>query len=145
MKTNLISISGAVIFRDSRGKRQFFVVKMGEEDKWELPKVTVRRGESSVRASIRLINETAGMNVRILEEAGRSTGATVVGGKSVPQRHYYYLMLYKAGGEVLTFTKYEWLEYAQAFKKLELKREKEVLKSGRDIMKEWEKGKTKKR
>jgi hypothetical protein len=143
MKTNLITTSGGVIFRDSRGKRQFFVVKMGEEDRWEFPKVTVRKGESSVRAILRLTGEMAGMNTRVLEEAGRSTGTTVVGGKSMPQRHFYYLMIYKAGGETLVFNKYLWLEYGNAIKKLELKKEKDVLRNGREVLKEWEKTKGK--
>lgn len=144
MKTNLITTSGGVIFRDSRGKRQFFVVKMGEEDKWELPKVTVRKGESSVRAILRMTGEMAGMNTRVLEEAGRSVGTAVVGGRSVPQRHFYYLMLYKAGGEILVFNRYEWLEYGKALKKLELKKEKEILRNGHEVLKEWEKTRGKK-
>lgn len=145
MKTNLISISGGVIFRDSRGKRQFFVVKMGEEDQWEFPKVTVRRGESSVRAIIRTTTEMAGMNIRILEEAARFSGTTSVGGKTIPQRQYYYLMFYKAGGEILGFNRYEWLEYGKAVRKLESKREKDVLRSAREVLKEWEKKKAKKK
>lgn len=144
MKTNLITTSGGVIFRDSRGKRQFFVVKMGEEERWELPKVTVRKGESSVRAILRMTGEMAGMNTRVLEEAGRSTGTTVVGGKSIPQRHFYYLMIYKAGGEILVFNKYQWLEYGKAIAKLEFKKEKDILRNGREVLKEWEKARGKK-
>lgn len=135
-----ILIGGAVVFRDSRGKRQFLLVRQKEEDNWEIAKVTVRRGESSVRAVIRMTSEQAGMSARVLEEAGRFTGTTVVNGKSIPQKFYYYVMVLKSGGsEVIGFYQYKWLKYEDANKKLESKREKEMLKGARDFLKEWEK------
>lgn len=135
-----ILIGGAVVFRDQRGKRQFLVVKPKEDAGWEIPKVTVRRGESSVRAVIRMTGEQGGMTARVLEEAGRGTGTTVVNGKSVPQKFLYYLMLQKAGTtEIMGMGDYKWLEYGKASQKLSLKRDKDMLKGGRDVLKEWEK------
>lgn len=140
MKNNQIIVGGAIVFREVRGKKQYFLAKLGEEDKWEFPKVNARRGESSVRASLRMMGEMAGMNAKILEEAGRANALLSLNGKSVPQRFYYYLMSYKAGGEVLGFQDYAWLEYSEALKKLYLKREKDMLKGARDALKKWEKG-----
>ncbi len=135
-----ILIGGAIAFKDNRGKRQFLVVKQKEDSDWEIPKVTVRKGESSVRAVIRMTSEQAGMSARVLEEAGRATGTTIINAKSIPQKYYYYLMLQKAGGtEVIGFFDFQWLEYGQALKKLVLKREKEMFKGGHDVLKEWEK------
>lgn len=135
-----ILIGGAVVFRDNRGKRQFLVVKQKEEVGWEIPKVTVRKGESSVRAVIRMTGEQGGMTARVLEEAGRATTTTVLNGKSIPQKFFYYLMLQKAGAlEIVGMGDYQWLEYGQASKKLALKRDKEMLKGGKDVLKEWEK------
>jgi 8-oxo-dGTP pyrophosphatase MutT (NUDIX family) len=135
-----ILIGGAIVFKDNRGKRQFLVVKQKEDSDWEIPKVTVRKGESSVRAVIRMTSEQAGMSARVLEEAGRATGTTIINGKSIPQKYYYYLMLQKAGGtEVIGFFDFQWLEYSMALKKIVLKREKEMFKGGRDVLKEWEK------
>lgn len=135
-----IVISGVAVMRENRNKRQWLVVKQKEESDWELPKVTVRKGESSVRAAIRLTGEQAGMTARILEEAGRGTGSTTINSKTVPQKFYYYLMLLKAGGqEAIGFTDFKWLEYADAVKKLWIKKEKDVLKSAKDTLKEWEK------
>lgn len=141
MKNNQqILIGGAVIVRDNKGKKQFMLVRQKEDGDWEIPKVTVRKGESSVRAVIRLTAEQAGMSTRVLEEVGRFTGTAVVNSKSIPQKYYYYLMLQKAGGiDAIGFFEFQWLEYAQAVKKITLKREKEMLESGRDIFKEWEK------
>ncbi|KKU01409.1 MAG: NUDIX hydrolase [Candidatus Woesebacteria bacterium GW2011_GWE1_45_18] len=138
-KNNQITVSGAIVFKEYRHKKLFMVVKQNEGGKWEIPKVTVRRGESSVRASLRMIGEMAGMNARVLEEAGRTTAVVSLNGKSIPQKTYYYLLIHKAGGEILGFQDFVWLEYGKAQKKLELKREKEMLRGAKDVLKKWEK------
>ena len=139
-KNQQIVIGGAVIFKENRGKRQFLLVKQKENENWEIPKVTVRRGESSVRAVIRLASEQGGMAVRVLEEAGRAVGSTIVNAKSIPQKFYYYLMLQKGGSsDLIGFDEFKWIEYADALKRLSLKREKDMLKGGKDVLKEWEK------
>lgn len=128
------------MFRDNRGKRQFLLVKQKEDSDWEIPKITVRKGESSVRAVIRMTAEQAGMSVKVLEEAGRFSGSNILNGKTVPQKFYYYLMAQKAGGlDIMGFDQFKWVEYGDAVKKISLKREKEMLKGGRDVLKEWEK------
>jgi 8-oxo-dGTP pyrophosphatase MutT (NUDIX family) len=135
-----ISIGGAIVFRDNRGKRQFLIVKTKEDSEWEIPKVTVRKGESSVRSVIRLTGEQGGMTVRVLEEAGRTTGTAVINGKSIPQKYYYYLILQKGGpSELIGFSDFKWVEYGDAVKKVILKREKDMFKSAKEVLKEWEK------
>lgn len=134
-----MSVGGAVVFRDNKGKRQFLLVKTDEDGSWEIPKVTVRRGESSVRAVIRLTGEQGGITARILEEAGRYTANSVINGNSISQKYYYYLMLQKGGpGEMIGFQDYKWMEFSDALKKIESKKEKEMFKSARDVLKEWE-------
>ena len=142
MKQNAILISGAIVFREGRGKRQFLLVKVAEGvDNWEIPKVTVRRGESSVRAVIRMTSEQAGINARVLEEAGRTTGTIAVGGKPVSQKFYYYLMVLKSAGEILSFAEYKWLEYIKAVKMLSNKKEQTMLKSAKEVLAKLEKAK----
>ena len=80
-----VSIGGAIVFRDNRGRRQFLLVKTKEDGDWEIPKVTVRRGESSVRSVIRLTSEQGGMSTRVLEEAGRSAGTAIISGNLFPK------------------------------------------------------------
>jgi ADP-ribose pyrophosphatase YjhB (NUDIX family) len=138
-KKNLILISGAVIFKDYRGKRTYLLVKPNNEDHWEIPKVTVRRGESSVRAAIRMMGESGGITSRVLEEAGRAAGSALVNGKSIPQKYYYYLMVQKSAGEAIGFTVFKWMEYGKAIKLLSLKREKDIFKDAKDVLKKWEK------
>ena len=139
-KNQLVLIGGAVVFRENRGKKQFLLVKQKDQKDWEIAKVTVRKGESSVRSVIRLTGEQGGMSARVLEEAGRATGNAIVNGKSISQKYYYYLMLVKGGpSELIGFDEAKWLEYTEATKKLVLKREKDMLKGAKDVLKEWEK------
>lgn len=139
-KNQQIVIGGAVVFRENRGKRQFLLVRQKDGEGWEIAKVTVRKGESSVRAVIRLASEQGGMAVRVLEEAGRTVGNTIINAKSVPQKFYYYLMLQRGGnGEFMGFDEYKWMEYSDALKKLVQKREKDILKEAKEVLKEWEK------
>lgn len=139
-KNQQILIGGAIVFRENRGKRQYLLVRQKENEIWEIPKVTVRRGESSVRAVLRLTSEQGGMAARVLEEAGRSTGTTIVNAKSIPQKFYYYLMLQKGGnGDLIGFDEFKWVEYGDAVKRLGLKREKDMIKISREVLKEWEK------
>lgn len=139
MKNNLITISGAVVFKESRGKKLFLVVKQTQDSEWEIAKVTGRRGESSIRAAIRMTSEQAGMNARVLEEAYRSSSTAFVSGKSVPQKFYYYLMLLKSVGEVFGFADYKWLDVTKAKNLVTLKREKDVFVGAKAVLKEWEK------
>jgi hypothetical protein len=116
------------------------VVKNKEDGDWEIPKVTVRKGESSVRSVIRLTGEQGGISARVLEEVGRSSGTTVINGKAIPQKHYYYLMMQKGGSsELIGFSSFKWMQYSDATKKLVLKKEKEILKDAVGVLKEWEK------
>ncbi len=135
-----ITIGGAIVFRENRGKRQFLIVKAKEDGDWEIAKVIVRKGESSVRSVIRLTGEQGGMTARVLEEAGRSTGTTILNGKAIPQKYYYYILLQRGGpSELIGFVAFKWLELADAIKKVTLKREKEMFRLAREVLKQWEK------
>ena len=93
-----------------------------------------------MRSVIRLTGEQGGMGVRVLEEAGRYSSSVIVNGKSIPQKHYYYLMMQKGGSsDLIGFHEFKWVEYSDATKKLPLKKEKEMLKSAVGVLKEWEK------
>ena len=109
-----VLIGAAILYRDHKKGKQFLIVKNNKEDGWELPKVAVRKGESSVRAAIRMMGEQAGITARVLEEAGRLSGSTILNNKQVSQKHFYYLMMQRsANGEIIGFSDYQWLEYSQ--------------------------------
>lgn len=143
MKQKTLLVSIPVIYKQGRGKNLWFIVR-DKDGGWELPKTTARRGESSVRAAIRLMGEQGGMTAKVLEEVGRSGGAAMVNGKPISQRYLFYLMFTKLPNEVLGFEDFEWLDYARAIRKLSPKRDITMLRTARDMLKEIEKKKKKK-
>ena len=120
---NLVLVAGACIFKEKKGVLKWFLVKQNDEDKWEIPKVLVRKGESSVRAVLRVMGEKGNMTTRVLEEAERFGGITTVNGKKLPQRHIYYLMLSRTSqGEAIGFSESAWFENSKATKILASKK-----------------------
>ena len=143
---NSVLISGVALYKDEKGVgRKWFVIKQNDETSWELPKAITRKVESSVRAIIRTLQEQGGMSIRVLEEAGRAGGATTVNGRTIPQRHIYYLATQTAKSEEgLGFNEFAWLDYAIAKKKLS-KREQKMLTSANEELKKVIKKRQKKK
>ena len=132
---NLVLVSGACVFQEKRGGLKWFLVKQNGEDNWEIPKILVRKGESSVRAAMRMMGEKASMTARVLEEAGRFGGITTVNGKKLPQRHIYYLMLEKdQSGEAIGFSDSAWFQHSKSLRVISSKREKAVLKAAKKVL-----------
>lgn len=136
---NSILVSGAVVFRDYRGKQGWLMVKQSEELGWEIAKVMVRRGESSVHAVIRMTGEQAGMTTRVLEEAGRINTTSNANGKAINKRLIYYLMQLRSASEVIGFADYKWAEYGEALRKLASKKEQLMLRQAKEELKKWQK------
>jgi hypothetical protein len=135
-----ILVSGAVLFRDNNGKIQWLLVKETPEDDWEIAKTIVRKGESSVRAVMRMLGQKASMSGRVLEEVGRSGGVSTVNGKTVPRRFIYYVMLTRSqASEAIGFADTVWLEAKDAGKKLSSKKEITMIKDAYEYYKNWKK------
>jgi len=138
-----ILVGGAVIFKEGKNKNLFLLNK-NNEGEWEILKSIVRRGESSVRSVIRYTSEQGNMNTRVLDEVGRGTSVGTVNNKAVTYKYIYYLLIFKTGLEITGMGNISWFDYATTFKKLKLKREKDMLKTASKMVKEWQKKKKKK-
>ena len=135
-----ILVSGGMMVREQSGKEKWFMIKQSEDSDWEWPTVVVKKGESSVRAILRVIEEKGGMTARVLEEAGRFGGVVTSGGETLPQRHLFYLILLKAKSpEAIGFSESAWFEFQTASKKTSSKREKQVFKQAKEAYKKWKK------
>ena len=133
MKDQTVLVSGAITYKKGRGKDWWLLVKRDVDSDWEIPLTNVRKVESSVRASIRTMQEMGGMRVKVLAEAGRSGGSTVVNGKTVPLRYLYYLIKYlDEAGEPIGFHEMKWFGYAEAVRKLKQKRDRAMIKAARE-------------
>jgi len=145
-KETTILISAACLFKESKGKQYWLLVKPSEDSAWELPRATVRKGESSVRAILRVLGEMGGMTVKVLEEVGRGSATININNRSVPQKFLYYLLIYKASaGELIGFDDSKWLEYAKAVKEMGSKKEASQLREAKQVLAKWEKQNLKKR
>ena len=83
---NEVLVGGAVVFKEGKNKKMFLLSKNNNGD-FEIPKTTVRRGESSVRAVIRYTSEQGNMNARVLDEVGRATGTATVNSRQITQKY----------------------------------------------------------
>lgn len=139
---NQVLSSSCITFRENKsGKKTWFLVQ-NENGDWEFPKTTVRKVESSVRASIRMTGEQAGMTVRVLEEAGRAGGVTTIGNKTVPIRYIYYLAIHLSdSGEAIGFDKTVWIDDTKVVRTLTTKRDQQMYKQAKKVLKIWEKEK----
>ena len=130
-------IGGAIVFKEIRGNRVHFLLSKTEGGDWEIIKSMGRKGESSVRAAIRLTKEQGSMNVTVIEEASRATGVGTINGKSMVFKYLFYVMVFKTGGEMIGFDTVSWFDYAAAIRKLKLKREQDALRSANKLIKVW--------
>jgi len=137
MDKDLVLISCPVVYRQGSRKGFWFIVKSEDGEGWEIPKMVARKGESSVRASIRMMGEMANMDAKVIEEAGRAGGMMTVNGKAVSKRTIYYAMIQRTGGEIIGFEEYKWLDYAKAVRKLSSKRERAMIKNARAEIDRW--------
>ncbi len=139
MTEKILMVAAAAVYKNEGKKRLWFITKADKETDWELPKTMARKGESSVRAAIRMMGEQGGMRAKVLEEVGRSGGTTKVNGNPVAQRLLYYLMHFRDGEEALGFTESTWLEYDKALRRLGSKREQQMLKDAKKMAQKLDK------
>lgn len=140
MKDEIILFGAAVIFKKNEGREpQWFLTKSGDNPDWELPKTIVRRGESSVRAVIRMTQEQASMPTKVLEEIGRNTQVVKESGKVSNHKTIYYLMASREGGEIMGFSEYKWCNYRESQKLLKSKKDQNMLEDARELLKGIEK------
>lgn len=132
-----ILVAGSAVCKQRAGKTYWLLVRPGKEDSLQLPKVIVRRGESSVRAAIRSVSEMAGIRGKVLEEAGRTTVFSTRDGKSLFRRIIYYLMQQRGKDENAPTARVFWSEFIRARSKLS-SLEQRILAQARTTLTEWQ-------
>lgn len=131
--------SGAVVYRSKGNSVQWFVLKP-KDGSYELPKVQVRPGESSVQAILRFLRENTGLKVTVLEEAGRTRAKVSVNGKIQAVQLIFYLLKGDDSEEAgPVFIEGEWMPYTKIRRKLTLVREQKILSQANATLREWRK------
>lgn len=89
--------AGGVVVRGSGERTEFVAIKPAHRDRWQLPKGTIDRGETSEQAAVREVREEGGVHARIIEDLGPIHFWYQMGGRKYAKTVDFYLMLYESG------------------------------------------------
>ena len=131
--TKLQISAGGVAFRKRKKQIEVALISVGDNNRWQLPKGIVDKGESTEDAAVREVREEAGIDAEVVERIDKieywyfwsEDGQRVRYHKFV----YFYLLRYKAGdvrdhdNEV---NEARWIEIDEAIKLLAFNSEKRI-------------------
>jgi 8-oxo-dGTP pyrophosphatase MutT (NUDIX family) len=89
--------AGGVVIRRVGECTQFLAIKPAHRDRWQLPKGTIDRGETSEQAALREVREEGGVDARILMPLGPIHFFYHMNGRRYSKTVDFYLMAYEGG------------------------------------------------
>jgi 8-oxo-dGTP diphosphatase len=139
--TKLQVSAGGVAFRKQDGRIDVALISVGENNRWQLPKGLVDRGESTEEAALREVREEAGIDTEMTDRIDRleywylstERGQRVRYHKFV----YFYLLRYKSGDvrdnddEV---NEARWVDIDDAIKMLAFDNEKKIMEKAKGLI-----------
>ena len=139
--TKLQISAGGVAFRKRKKQIEVALISVGDNNRWQLPKGIVDKGESTEDAAVREVREEAGIDSDIVERIDKveywyfwnEDGQRVRYHKFV----YFYLLRYKAGDvrdhddEV---NEARWVEIDEAIKLLAFNSEKKIVEKAKALI-----------
>ncbi len=133
--------AGGVVYRRRGRKTEVALISVGEQERWQLPKGLVGRGESPEAAALREVAEETGLACEIESELGRvEYWYFSKGGARRVRFHkfvHFYLMRY-ASGDVADHddevNEARWVSIEEAAEMLAFKSERKVLGLAREMI-----------
>jgi 8-oxo-dGTP pyrophosphatase MutT (NUDIX family) len=133
--------AGGVAFRKQDGRIDVALISVGADNRWQLPKGLVDKGESTEDAAIREVREEAGIDTEIVTRIDKveywyfwkENGQRIRYHKFV----YFYLLRYKAGDvrdhdhEV---NEARWVDIDDAIKMLAFDNEKKIMEKAKELI-----------
>lgn len=118
-------------------KVNWLLIQPKDTKRWQLPKGQVKKDEKTQDAALRETKEETGIVGEIIGKIDRISWWFIEDGEKIYKTVTFYLVA--AQKETNHFDKNEgdqiaWLPYSQAYRKLNFKSEKEILKKGREIL-----------
>lgn len=129
--------AGGVVFRKGHGKLLFLIMKPKGTDRWQLPKGTIDKGESSQETAKREVGEEGGVEVKVLDKLGISQYFFVLNGERIFKTVTYFLMEYLAdleGGHDDEVEEARFTTYEDAVEKLTYKDDKKMVEKGKELI-----------
>ena len=139
--TKLQFSAGGVAFRKQDGRIDVALISVGEDNRWQLPKGLVDKGESTEDAAIREVREEAGIDTEMVTRIDKveywyfwkENGQRIRYHKFV----YFYLLRYKAGDvrdhdhEV---NEARWINIDDAIEMLAFDNEKKIIEKAKELI-----------
>ncbi len=139
--TKLQFSAGGVAFRKQDGQVEVVLISVGEDNRWQLPKGLVDKGESPEQAAIREVREEAGIDSEIVTRIDKveywyfwkENGQRIRYHKFV----YFYLLRYKSGDvrdhdhEV---NEARWVAIDDAIEMLAFDNEKKIMEKAKELI-----------
>jgi 8-oxo-dGTP pyrophosphatase MutT (NUDIX family) len=139
--TRLQISAGGVAFRKRDGQVEVALISVGEDNRWQLPKGLVDKGESTEAAAVREVREETGIETEVVERIDKveywyfwkEEGKRVRYHKFV----YFYLLRYKSGDVAdhdREVNEARWVEIDGAVKMLAFDSEKKIVKEAMELI-----------
>ena len=139
--TKLQISAGGVAFRNQGERLEVALISVGENNRWQLPKGLVDKGESTEDAAVREVREEAGIDTQVVDRIdkveywyfAKENGNRVRYHKYV----YFYLLRYKSGDVAEhddEVNEAQWVEIGEAVKRLAFATEKKIVERGAQMI-----------
>lgn len=139
--TKLQFSAGGVAYRQSGAQLEVALISVGDNNRWQLPKGLVDKGESTEDAAVREVREEAGIDTELVERLDKveywyfwnENGERVRYHKFV----YFYLLRYKSGDvgdhdhEV---NEARWFDIDEAISSLAFDSEKKIVEKAKGLI-----------
>lgn len=139
--TKLQFSAGGVAYRKHRGKIDVALISVGKDNRWQLPKGIVDKGESTEAAALREVREEAGVDAEMIDRIDRVEYWYVSKEQGHPVRYhkfvYFYLLKYKSGDvadhddEV---NEARWVNIDEAITMLAFANEKKIMAKAKEMI-----------
>jgi 8-oxo-dGTP pyrophosphatase MutT (NUDIX family) len=133
--------AGGVAYRKSRGHTEVAIIRVAPEDRWQLPKGIVDKGESPEEAALREVREEAGIDAEIVTriETIEYWYFSGKGGDRVRFHKFvhFFLMKYISGSTDDHDHEVEearWVRIEEAIDMLAFKSERDVVGKARELI-----------
>ena len=141
LPTKLQFSAGGVAFRKQDGQVDVALISVGADDRWQLPKGLVDKGESTEDAALREVREEAGIDTEIVTRIDKVEYWYLWKENDQRIRYhkfvYFYLLRYKAGDvrdhdhEV---NDARWVNIDDAIKMLAFDNEKKIMEMAKELI-----------